>query len=58
MIISSLASYLKDRRTDLKNITQSYPAIVDKKNPKKIEILNKYFIMQGSLEESELLKDK
>ncbi len=58
MIISSLSTYLKTQKSDIKEIVQYYPMIFNGTDTKSSEILNKYFIMDGSTKEAELHEDK
>lgn len=47
MIISALASYLKDTKKDIPEIVKCFPMIdyEDEDGKKKNDIMNKYFLM-------------
>jgi microsomal prostaglandin-E synthase 2 len=47
MIISSISSYLEDPSQDISDLAKLYPYIsfFDERNVKKIDIMNKYFLM-------------
>lgn len=47
MIISALASYLKDTKKDIPEIVKCFPMIdyEDEDRKKKNDIMNKYFLM-------------
>ncbi|XP_015371781.1 PREDICTED: prostaglandin E synthase 2 [Diuraphis noxia] len=56
MIISALATYFKDKTFNIEDIANFYPSIsyIDVDGKRKIDIMNKYFIMNE--DESERLK--
>lgn len=58
MIISALATYLKDEK-DLTDIVQFYPFIsyMEENGSIKNEIMNKYFVMKGTQEDSRKLDE-
>lgn len=58
MIISCLTTYLKSPKADLIEIASCYPTVQDTANPKKNEIVNKYFLMNGAVEKKQLEVDK
>lgn len=58
MIISGLATYFKDRHIDLDSIQEYYPISQDIDNPKKMEIMNRYFVMDGKQTEKALERDR
>lgn len=58
MIVSGLATFLKDRHIELEHIQEYYPITYDSENPKKTEIMNKYFIMDGGTDQNSLKKDR
>ncbi|XP_065205169.1 prostaglandin E synthase 2 [Planococcus citri] len=58
MIISGLATYFRDKHIGLDSIQEYYPISQDSDNPKKIEIMNKYFVMDGQRTEKALERDK
>lgn len=47
MIISALATYLKDKTVDIHDIANFYPSVsfIDVDGKRKSDIMNKYFIM-------------
>lgn len=47
MIISALASYLKDAKKDIPEVVKCFPMIdyIDENGKKKNDIMNKYFLM-------------
>ena len=60
MIISCLASYLQSKKTlSIDQVQQYYPSVseFDEEN-KSAAILNKYFIMNGSLDKKVVEKEK
>lgn len=58
MIISGLATYFKDKHLDIDSIQEYYPISQDTDNPKKIEIMNRYFVMDGKQTEKALERDR
>lgn len=50
MIISALATYIKDAKKDLTEIAKCFPFIsfLDDGGHKKTEIMNRYFLMMGN----------
>lgn len=50
MIISALATYIKDIKKDLTEIAKCFPFItfVDDSGHKKTEIMNRYFLMMSN----------
>lgn len=47
MIVSAMATYLKDKTVDIQDIAKFYPSVsyVDVDGKRKSDIMNKYFIM-------------
>lgn len=47
MIVSAMASYLKDKTINIQDIANFYPSVsyIDTDGKKKADIMNKYFIM-------------
>lgn len=56
MIVSALATYLKDQTTNIQDIANFYPSViyVDVDGKRKTDIMNKYFVMNE--DESDSLK--
>lgn len=56
MIVSALATYLKDQTTNIEDIANFYPSViyVDVDGKRKTDIMNKYFVMNE--DESDSLK--
>lgn len=56
MIVSALATYLKDQTSDIQEIANFYPSViyVDEDGKRKTDIMNKYFIMNE--DESDTVK--
>lgn len=61
MIISALATYVKDYKKDITDIVKCFPFItfVDDNGQKKTEIMNRYFLMMSnqslkSIQETEM----
>ena len=49
MIISVLQSFLHNKNETLKNLVKCYPTLnyTDEEGDKRIEIMNRYFLMYG-----------
>lgn len=47
MIVSAMATYLKDKSANIEEIVNFYPSMsyIDKDGKKKTDIMNKYFVM-------------
>lgn len=58
MIISGLATFLRDQHVNLEDILEYYPVTQEVSNPKKIEVMNKYFIMDGQMTKKGLQHDR
>lgn len=56
MIVSAMATYLKDKSINIEEIANFYPSVsyVDEDGKRKTDIMNKYFVMN----EDESLKSK
>lgn len=50
MIVSALATYIKDAKKDLTDIAKCFPFItfLDDSGQKKTEIMNRYFLMMSN----------
>lgn len=59
MIISSLASYLRDKNQDLLKIVKFYPIVEynEDDGSKRSEIMNRYFLMFGDEEPTDRTKE-
>lgn len=60
MIISALATYIKDVKKDLTDIVRCFPFVnfLDDDGRKKTEIMNRYFVMLSNTKESTGLEMK